>query len=101
MPYHHHHHLHQNITSFSHQQSHQPINPSTSLAFDPSYIDIARDQGMNHEPNYFSGSNNKMLEATKCDQDEYGFLLDLVASNAVPSSLEDMRLDDENGSVFI
>ncbi|KAL8547968.1 hypothetical protein ACS0TY_007311 [Phlomoides rotata] len=100
MPYNH---LHQNFTSFSHQQS-QALNPSTSLAFshlDTSYTDMARDQSMTNNPNYLSTSHNKMHEATKCDQDEYGFLLDLVGSNALPLSLGDLRYDDENGSVFI
>lgn len=98
---------HQNITCFNHSpsnQHHQGLNPSPSLglsALDPSYIDLSRDH-MN-EP-YFSSSHyshNKMADqATKCE-DDYGFLLDFDGSNAAPSSLEDMRFDDDNSAVFI
>lgn len=83
MPY------HQNIITASFNS---PNPSSPPLNFD---LDLARDQGISHVPNYLP--DNKMLEpATKCDQlhDEYGFLLDLVGSN-------DLRFDDQNASVFI
>ncbi|KAH6766801.1 NAC domain containing protein 74 [Perilla frutescens var. hirtella] len=92
----------QHMTSFDDSPSHQHHigpNPSTSLGLS------GLDSGyMNRQP-YCSTSqdysHNKMVEATKCE-DDYGLLFDFDGSNVVPSSLDDMRfVDADSSSVFI
>lgn len=87
------HRSHQSITTFNHGQSQLAPNPSTSLGLDPGYV---VDHRMNDQPAFCSSSQ----AAAKCE-DDYGFLFDFDGSNAVPSSLEDMRFVDDSASVFI
>lgn len=90
---------HQSITSFNHLGLNP--NPSTSLGLSDS-----GGYHVNHHHPYCSTSHvddysqNKMAEPTKCE-DDYRFLFDFDASNAVPSTLEDMPFVDDSSSVFI
>ncbi|KAL6516181.1 hypothetical protein OROGR_019486 [Orobanche gracilis] len=114
-----HHDGHQNITSMYHRpphhhhhhHRHERQNPSTSsigLSQLEQMGPIQIFHDMNIEPhNYYSYQNKVVVDedddqTTKSCGNDYGFLFDFDRSNnGVPSILEDMAFDDDNGSSVI
>ncbi|KAK4493178.1 hypothetical protein RD792_017962 [Penstemon davidsonii] len=86
--------------NFSHSQTHDHQNPTISIGLSPliTSYDLSHHE-TKHEPHQLSISS--FNNHTKCE-DDYGFLFDMSFddSNAVPSSLEDIRFEDNNNAVF-
>ncbi|XP_051142048.1 protein CUP-SHAPED COTYLEDON 3-like [Andrographis paniculata] len=103
---------HQNMTNSCGNYHHQPCpiaapplishgnqNPSTSIGQPAAYLPVDQTDHQLHLGNVDQSKTN-MVEA-KCE-DDYGFMFDFDGSNgAVPSSLDDMGFDDDDGSVFL